>query len=44
MRWATFAFYAGIAAAISVPLASLRLCGLKLLTLQGRPAGPAGLD
>jgi hypothetical protein len=34
LRWAMLAFYAGIAAAVAVPLLSLRLCGLKLLTLE----------
>lgn len=34
LRWGMLAFYGGIAGAVTVPLFSLRLCGLKLITLE----------
>jgi hypothetical protein len=36
LHWELLAFHAGIAVAVAVPLMALRLCGLKLLVVDGR--------
>lgn len=36
LHWELLAFHAGVAVAVAMPLLALRLCGLKLLVVDGR--------
>jgi hypothetical protein len=36
LHWELLAFHAGIGLAVAAPLLALRMCGLKLLVVDGR--------